>query len=213
MPIDFAPYLGAVTRSVSVLDYAGKPARAVTLARSYDTSVDDLWDALTNAERLPRWFAPVTGDLKLGGRYQVQGNAGGTIETCDAPHLLFLTWQFGPETSWVEARLEADGDDRSHLTLTHIAPVNDHWTTYGPGAVGVGWDLGLLGLALYIERPDAAKVDEAEFSASAEGKAFVAGSSEDWGQASIAAGTDRDEAIKAAKATTAFYTGATPEEN
>ena len=211
MSIDFAPYLGAVTRSVSILDYAGKPARAVTLARSYDTPIDDLWDALTNAERLPRWFAPVTGDLKLGGHYQVQGNAGGTIETCEPPHLLFLTWQFGPETSWVEARLAAEGDDRSHLTLTHIAPVNDHWTTYGPGAVGVGWDLGLLGLALHIERPDAAKLDETTFHTLPGAREFITGSSEDWGQASIAAGTDRDEATGATKATTAFYTGATPE--
>ena len=31
----------------------------------------DLWEALTSAERIPRWFAPVSGDLRLGGRFQV----------------------------------------------------------------------------------------------------------------------------------------------
>jgi uncharacterized protein YndB with AHSA1/START domain len=63
-----------VERSVSALERDGKPARAVTLARAYDTTIDDLWDAVTNRERLPRWFLPVSGDLKLGGRYQFEGS-------------------------------------------------------------------------------------------------------------------------------------------
>jgi peptidoglycan hydrolase CwlO-like protein len=36
--------------------------------RSYDAEIEELWDAVTNAERIPRWFAPITGELKLGGR-------------------------------------------------------------------------------------------------------------------------------------------------
>ena len=53
--------------------------RVVTLSRSYPTDAADLWDACTNAERLPRWFAPVHGELRLNGTYQVEGNASGTI--------------------------------------------------------------------------------------------------------------------------------------
>ena len=71
-------HLGEAVRSVSSLERDGLPARAVTLTRSYATPVADLWDAVTNGERIPRWFAPVSGELRLGGRYQVEGNAGGT---------------------------------------------------------------------------------------------------------------------------------------
>ena len=212
MNFDGDAYLGAVTRSVSELEYDGKPARAVQLTRTFRTSVEDLWDAVTNRERLPRWFLPVSGELKLGGRYQLEGNAEGTITRCDPPHLLFLTWEFGGEVSWVEVRMGAEDDSRSRLTLTHIVPVDEHWEKYGPGATGVGWDLGLVGLALHLSRVGAEPFDEAAFFASPEGRAFIAGSSEQWGRAAIAAGTDPEPAEAAAKQTTAFYTGGASEE-
>ena len=63
MEIEVASVLGLVTRSVRNFEKDGKPATAVTLTRLYDTSVDDLWDALTSRERIPRWFLPVEGDL------------------------------------------------------------------------------------------------------------------------------------------------------
>ena len=61
-----------------------RPARS-PISAVYDTTLDDLWDACTNAERIPRWFLPVSGELRDGGRYQLEGNAGGTIERCDPP--------------------------------------------------------------------------------------------------------------------------------
>ena len=83
MNLDVECNLGAVERSVSVLHRDGKPARAVTLSRSYETTIEDLWDAVTNGERIPRWFLPISGDLELGGRYQLEGNAGGVITACE----------------------------------------------------------------------------------------------------------------------------------
>ncbi|MCY4616493.1 MAG: SRPBCC domain-containing protein, partial [Chloroflexi bacterium] len=109
MEIDIAGYLGAVERSVSELEVEGQPARAVTIARTFATTVDDLWDAVTNGERIPRWFLPISGELALGGRYQFEGNAGGTITECERSSLLALTWEFGGDVSWVEVRLSEDG--------------------------------------------------------------------------------------------------------
>jgi hypothetical protein len=43
------------------------------VSQSYDTDQDDLWDAVTNIERIPRWFLPISGDLKVGGSYQLEG--------------------------------------------------------------------------------------------------------------------------------------------
>ena len=187
----------------------GQAARAVTVARSYSTTVEDLWDAVTNAERIPRWFLPVSGSLELGGRYQLEGNAGGTIQRCERPSYLGLTWEFGGDVSWVEARLSSDGADCSRLAVTHTALVSDHWRKFGPGAVGVGWEMGLLGIELHLTRPDEPKLDGTTFHTTRDGKALILGSSEAWGWAAAAAGTDPDTAREAAQRTAAFYTGET----
>ncbi|MHB1170075.1 MAG: SRPBCC family protein [Longimicrobiales bacterium] len=207
MKFDLESHLGRVERTVEGMEYEGKPARAVRLERTYSTTVDDLWDAVTNPERLPRWFLPVTGDLRPGGRYQLQGNAEGTITQCEPPRLLFVTWEFGGGMSWVEVRLSAESDADARMMLTHIVPVDEHWQKYGAGATGVGWDLGLVGLALHLDQPDARPVDEAAFFASAEGKAFIRASSENWGDAASAGGEDAGQALAAMRETTAFYTG------
>jgi len=95
MQIDIPSYIGAVVRRVEDREQEGTPVRVVVATRRYDTDIDDLWDALTNAERIPRWFLPVSGELRLGGRYQLEGNAGGTIKVCEPPHSLAVTWEFG----------------------------------------------------------------------------------------------------------------------
>ena len=138
MDIDIARVLGPMDRSVRRFDKDGKAASAVTLTRLYDTDVEDLWDAVTSPERLPRWFLPVEGDLQVGGRYQLQGNAGGTITACAPPQRFEATWEFGGDVTWIAVRLTREGD-QARLTLEHTALVQDHWTQFGPGAVGIGW--------------------------------------------------------------------------
>ena len=104
MDFDVEGNLKAVERSVSALERDGQPARAVILSRSYPTTVEDLWDAVTSGERIARWFLPVSGKLELGGRYQLEGNAGGLITACERASHLALTWEFGEDVSWVEVR-------------------------------------------------------------------------------------------------------------
>ena len=207
MGLDVEMHLAAAERSVSSPDRDGQPAGAVTLARRYSTTVEDLWDAATNPERIPRWFLPIGGDLEPGGRFQLEGNAGGVITACERRSRLALTWEFGEDVSWVDARFSDDGMGRSRLALTHTAHRSEHWDEYGPGATGVGWELGLLGLSLYLANPTDPKLDEAAFAISPGGRAFITGSSERWGQAAVAAGTDPRAARAAARRTTAFYTG------
>lgn len=211
MTPDFAAHIDAVTRSVSAQDRDGAPTRTVTLARSCEAAAGELWDAVTDAERLPRWFLPVSGDLRPGGRYQFEGNAGGTITRCEPQRFVAATWEFAGGMSWVELRLDEEGDERSRLTLSHICPLDDHWKTYGPGAAGVGWDMALVGLVLHLA--GAPGLDEEALATSPEGKAFVAGLAEEWRKAAVAAGEDPLVAGKAARRTAAFYTGeAEPED-
>ncbi len=207
MDFDVESHLGAVERSVSLLERDRQAASAVTLARGYATTVEDLWDAVTNGERIPRWFLPISGELELGGRYQLEGNASGEITACEPLAHFALTWEFGGGVSWVEVGVSDDGAGRAQLTLSHIAHLTEYWDLYGPGAAGVGWELALVGLAIHLAQPDEPKPDEAAFATSPDGKAFITGSSEAWGHAAVAAGTDPDAARAAVERTTAFYTG------
>lgn len=199
--------IGAVRRGLTSLEHDGRPARALTAEQTYDAPADDVWDALTNPERLPRWFMPIEGDLRVGGRYQLVGNAGGTIERCDAPRSLAVTWEYGDQVSWVEVDLtEADG--ATTLVLRHIARPDDRWDRYGPGAVGIGWDMSLLGLALHLET-GASNDPEAfmAWSASEDGQAFMRRSNDAWYGADVADGADPAGARVRADRTYAFYTG------
>ena len=209
MKIDIAAAIGAVTREVTSREREGRTARVVVATRTYDTTIDDLWDALTNAERIPRWFLPVSGDLRLGGRYQLQGNAGGEITRCEPPRHLALTWGMGGDVSWVTVTLAEDPKDGTRLELEHVAHVSDErWDQFGPGAVGVGWDGALMGLGRHLETGAANDPQAAmAWMGSPEGKDFMRRSSDSWCRASIAAGTDAAAAKAAAARTTAFYTG------
>ena len=141
-----APYAG----SLSTLDHRGQPARALTAEQTYDAPATDVWDALTNAGAAARaGSCPVEGDLRVGGRYQLVGNAGGTVERCDPPRSLAVTWEYGDLVSWVEVDL-AEADGATTLVLRHIAHPDERWERYGPGAVGIGWDMSMLGLALHL---------------------------------------------------------------
>ena len=203
--------VGAEFREVADRVRDGRPVKSVIAARTYDTTVEDLWNALTDPERIPRWFAPVSGELRLGGRYQVQGNAGGTILRCEAPRLFDISWEFGGGVGWVTVTLEPDGDG-TRLTLEHASPAEycegDHWKQFGPGAVGVGWDLSSLGLGLHLEaggeRPPEA---DPAWMESDEAKAFVRASAQAWADAHVDSGEDAATARRMAKNTGDFYTG------
>ena len=206
--IDVSHQLSAVQRTIGSRVLEAGEARVLRISQTYGATVEDVWDACTNPERLPRWFMPVSGDLRPGGRYQIEGNASGVVERCDPPTGFAATWEFGGEVSWIDVALSSTPDG-TRLLLEHTAHVDDErWAQYGPGAVGVGWDLTLLGLAQHLSTGASKEGQDIEaWSASDEGRSFFAGSSEQWCEASIDAGTDRPAATAAAARTTAFYSG------
>lgn len=207
MHIDVTQYVGAVGRQVSSRTQDGKPLRVVAVSRTYSTTPEDLWEAVTTAERIPRWFMPVSGELRLGGRYQLHGNAGGEILECEPPRHFKLTWEFGGSTSWVDVRVTREGSGAT-LTLEHVMAEDDHWKKFGPGATGVGWDLGLVGLTLHMETGATQIPEEGmKWMMSDNGKDYVRASSDAWCRADMASGQDATVAKAAAAQTTAAYTG------
>ncbi|MBB5987013.1 SRPBCC family protein [Sphingobium lignivorans] len=206
----FTNAIGVQVRRFEEREHEGAPARVVTLERTYPAGMSDIWDAMTSPERLPRWFLPVSGELRQGGRYQLDGNAGGTITRCDPPRALDISWEFSGATSWVTVRLSPEGEG-TLLVLEHIAPVGvmeDHWESFGPAATGTGWDLALMGLGLHLK--DGRSVDQEEverWSASEPGRTFMRESTAAWAEVHVAAGEDRCVAQAMAQRTAAFYMG------
>ena len=207
--IEVEGQINAVQRRVGSRVLEAGEARTATVSRTYDATLEDVWDACTNPERLPRWFLPVSGDLRPGGHYQLEGNAGGTVQECDPPNRFTATWEYGGEVSWIELRLAPTPEGRTRFELEHIAHVDDErWNEFGPGAVGVGWDLSLRALALHLSTQEAVDPQEAAaWMASDEGTAFMTLCSRKWGEASIAAGTAEADARAAAQRTTEAYAG------
>ncbi|MFI0508664.1 SRPBCC family protein [Streptomyces sp. WSLK1-5] len=207
---EIADAINRMHRRVGTRQVEAGEARTVLLRRTYDAEIADVWDAVTSRERIARWFLPVSGELKVGGRYQLEGNAGGEILECVEPERLRVSWLYGPDPGFseVEVRLTPEEGERTVLELEHVAVVPDEfWDQFGPGAVGVGWDLGLYGLALHLAGGGLSKEEAATWHTTPEGSAFITGSGKGWGEAYAASGADRETATRTAAATIAFYTG------
>lgn len=195
-----------VKRKVEQRQHKGRPAYAIILESTYDVDANELWDALTNKDRLPLWFSPVEGDLQVGGTYQVKGNAKGSITRCEKSEGFDITWEFGGDVSWVKVELNAITTDKTLLKLEQLSIAEgEHWEKYGPGACGVGWDCGILGLANYLKTLQT--FDQEAFFACPEYREFASFSSKDWGEAACNAGYDQEKSIAAANRTEKFYLG------
>lgn len=209
--MDIVEEIEAIEREVGSGQLPAGEARVIRLRRTYDAPIEDVWDALTRPERISRWFLPVSGDLRLGGRYQFEGNAGGEIVACERPKRLLVTWVYGEhanpgDVSQVEVQLAPATETSTSLELVHTAIVPpEMWDEFGPGAVGVGWDGGVLGLSLHLRGGEITPEERDAFPFTEEGRDFYRRSSDAWGEASRVAGTDPETVARNVAATTAFY--------
>jgi len=209
MDIELMTQLAAVNREVSDREHRGKVRRVVSASRTFATSPVDLWDAITQPERLARWFGSVSGDLHLGGSFQIKGNAHGEVTACKPPEMLAVTWRMFGDESWVQAHLSSTPDGGTLLKVEHILSrrLFDrlYWSWYGAGATGVGWELWLLALDRHVAS-GAATVDALErWRVTDEGRAYLKQASLDWGRAEVAHGEREARAMKRAARACTFY--------
>ncbi|SDS48096.1 Uncharacterized conserved protein YndB, AHSA1/START domain [Friedmanniella luteola] len=149
--IDLQHAIAATTREVNLVDGPDGEDVRVLLRRRYRGAVPDIWDALTTPDRLARWFLPVTGDLTVGGSFQLEGNAGGDVLACEPPHRFRVT--FGGPTSVVEVRLRpADEPGATLVEVQHTVPRALAGSGAGALYAGPGWDEALLHLGLLLEQ-------------------------------------------------------------
>ncbi|EWT01422.1 hypothetical protein N865_10485 [Intrasporangium oryzae NRRL B-24470] len=115
---------------------------AVRVEDVYDTDIDDLWQACTTPERLARWIAEVSGDLREGGMihavFTSTWSGPARIDACDAPHHLLITTEPGTDDeSQMEAWLTADGARTRLVVEERGLPVGSlHF-------YGAGWQVHL----------------------------------------------------------------------
>ncbi len=147
---------------------------AARFTREYATGAGDLWDALTTPERLARWLAPVSGDLRPGGTAQVHfddGVATFDVQQCDPPRSLRARWVHDRDrSSSVTAVVEPLGEARSRLVLDH-----DGLTTTQAPEYAAGWHWHLDALGADVEDAPAPPWDDVFDAARARYRAQLGG--------------------------------------
>ena len=122
----------------------------VRMKGRYETDLDDLWSALTDSQRLARWYGNVDGDLRLGGEFRATVFASGwdgrgRIDVCDSPWKLEVTmWEEEGQEGTVAAELLADGDGTILVIERRGIPLDLAW------AYGAGWQEHLEELAAHL---------------------------------------------------------------
>ncbi|WP_432947969.1 SRPBCC family protein [Kribbella sp. CA-253562] len=206
--MDILEQITAVQREVS---RTGEIA-TVLMRRTYQSGPEDVWDALTDPERMARWFSPVTGELKVGGSFQIQGNAGGEILECEPPKRYKVT--FGGPESLLEVRLTPGPGDTTEFELEHS--MANPPAPGGAGAlyVGPGWDGAVAGLALYLNGDLGEDVDPVKMANSPEVIEYNAQCIHAWTEAIRASGTTTEKDLEETVAVAmAHYAPENPPEN
>lgn len=123
---------------------------AVRVEDVFDTDIDDLWEACTKPERLARWIAEVSGDLRVGGEFQARFTSAwegtGRVEACEPPRrLLVVTRQTGESDEQViEATLSSAGD-KTILVVEERGIPTEYLADYG-----AGWQVQVEDLAAFL---------------------------------------------------------------
>jgi uncharacterized protein YndB with AHSA1/START domain len=136
-------------------------AGVVRMEDRYDTGIDDLWAAITDPDRVARWYGRVEGDLRLGGEFRlfVEGSewdGTGVVEACEPPRRLQVRTQEAAEAyeEVIEATLAADGDQTVLVIEVRGMPL-DKVAFYG-----AGWQLHAEDLAAYLAGRDRADAEQ-----------------------------------------------------
>jgi uncharacterized protein YndB with AHSA1/START domain len=115
--------------------------RSVRFEREYDASVEEVWAALTEPDRLRGWLAAGGAVLEpwTGGRFEVRMTPGeaetawGTVLAFAPPRLLEVEWHYeGEDESVLRIELQPRGS-RTLLVLDHRRLQSTQAVGYGAG--------------------------------------------------------------------------------
>lgn len=119
--------------------------------RTYDAPVEDVWSALTDPDRMARWFGRWSGD-PASGAVEVLMSAEDdatpervTIDECDPPRRLAVTLA-SADGPWPLVVALTEQDWRTSLRFTHLLA-----EPYNAGSVGPGWQFYLDRLGAVLD--------------------------------------------------------------
>lgn len=121
----------------------------VRMDEPYETSIEGLWAALTDAVSLGQWVASVEGDLRLAGAFTASFTSGwtglGRVDVCDAPHRLVVTLAPDQEDETVIEAKICSGDGQARLVLEERGIPLDEISAHA-----AGWQVHMEDLAAFI---------------------------------------------------------------
>jgi len=123
----------------------------VRLRASYETDVENLWSAITDPQRVAKWYGTVSGDFNVGGEFTAAVFASGwdghvRIDVC-VPHrrLEVTMWEREEAQHVVAAELVADANHAILSLEVRGLPLDLVW------AYGAGWQVHLEDLGRHLE--------------------------------------------------------------
>jgi uncharacterized protein YndB with AHSA1/START domain len=125
----------------------------VRIEHRVETDVEDVWSAITEPERLARWYGEIEGDLRVGGQFRASVHASGwegtgRVEECERPRRLLVVSKGAdePNEDSTEVTLTGDGDQTVLVVEQRGLPLHLLW------AYGAGLQMHVEDLAAYIAR-------------------------------------------------------------
>jgi len=122
----------------------------VRMKCSYKNECDVVWSALTDPQRLAKWYGRVEGDLHEGGEFTPfvtasEWNGQGRIDMCVPLRKLEVTvWEAVGAEHMVAAELIDDGDQTVLALEVRGLPLDIVW------AYGAGWQVHLEDLGAHL---------------------------------------------------------------
>lgn len=124
-------------------------AGVVHVENVYNTTIDDLWSAITDPTRLARWLVAVEGQLAVGGEFTATFTSGwegvGRVDVCRAPHQLQVTtWSDNDAPGVIDARLVEESGGTRLIIEENGLPLDTYYYH------GSGWQTHIEDLEAYL---------------------------------------------------------------
>lgn len=130
---------------------AADGAGVITIEQHFETGIDELWSALTERERLARWYGKIEGELRVGVEFRARVYASewegfGRIEECEPPRRFRIVSKDPdePNEETMEVELRGDGGQTTLVVVQSNLPLELLW------AYGAGLQIHVEDLAAHI---------------------------------------------------------------
>jgi uncharacterized protein YndB with AHSA1/START domain len=136
-------------------EVATGPARGAVSRRRVDAPIEDVWSLFADPERMRLWNPDsVTGEFRLGGKFNIKNNASGEVLRCEPPTLFRVSWIYAGSYSEFEVRLSSSAGatvvEFEHLMTDEELAAAGMSVSEGLVAAGTGWDFSLEYLDRYV---------------------------------------------------------------